>query len=96
MTKKCDHEHIVADINFARLRTVEDGPVTHYGADIKIECGQCGQPFQFVGVPLGVNCYRPTTDIEGTTLSAPIVPAGESVPEGLPGFHIAKATETRQ
>ena len=86
--QNCKHRSFRGTIGVNRLRTVDEGPVTHYSADVKIECGECGQHFVFQGLPSGLSPYEPRASLEGTTLQAPIMPVGEEVPDGLPGFEV--------
>lgn len=53
----------------------EDMPVTGYTTDITVTCEDCGQPFEFIGVPNGYSPLQPMTSIDRTQLRAPIRPA---------------------
>ncbi len=50
-------------------------------AEIRIEC-QCGQPFQFLGLPLGVDLNGAAISPDGLELRVAIAPLG-SVPQPL-------------
>ncbi|MHC4621205.1 MAG: hypothetical protein ACYTEQ_25945 [Planctomycetota bacterium] len=54
-------------------------------ADVKIECGKCGVPFRFLGVPGGMSFKYPMASIDGQELRAPIEPAHVSRLVGLKG-----------
>lgn len=51
-------------------------------ADIRIECGECGRPFQFIGLPLGLDLNGATMDVEGQEARLAIAPVG-SIPQPL-------------
>lgn len=90
---KCEHEEGEARVKFVRFSTVDDGPVTHYAAEVELSCKQCGMPFEFVGLPVGSSPYAPTTNLEGTTLEAPIVVPGTKPPLGLPSLFTRVRTD---
>ncbi|MET0373987.1 MAG: hypothetical protein ABW128_06980 [Rhizorhabdus sp.] len=62
--------------NVGRLSEVEDGPITGYFADIRIHCDQCGQAFQFIGLPPGQSSEKPTVSIDATEARMPLCEAG--------------------
>ena len=66
----CSHEEFKADVCVIRL---DDGK---FSADITIECASCGVPFQFLGVPPGVDLSGATVSIDGLELQAAIAPQG--------------------
>lgn len=86
----CDHMDFAARISTVRLSTVEGGPITAYTAEIHIECAQCHEPFEFIGLPAGSLPSEPTSSVDGTEARMPIRPV--SAPEGfglnVPGFSI--------
>lgn len=84
----CTHENFRASVDVFRLSEKEGGPVTHYSAEIRIFCAACGVRFLPQGLPVGLNPYQPTTDLEGSTLNVPIMPPGEKAPLGLPGYAV--------
>lgn len=86
--KDCKHENFKAEVKVGRLSQVEGGPVTHYCADVTVCCAECGLPFQFSGLPLGMSAYTATMSMDGLELRAPLMPMGEKTPEGLPGFSV--------
>ena len=87
--KTCEHNDFTASVGVARLTEVEGGPATHFAAEIRIECAECGQKFEFVGLPLGSSAYKPTVSMDGEELRAPIAVKGTKPPEGLPGFSVS-------
>lgn len=70
---KCEHKNFKSNVKVGRL-TNEEGKVTGYHASVEIHCTECMTPFQFMGLPLGINPSYPTTDIEGIELRQPIKP----------------------
>lgn len=85
----CKHENFRAQVDVNRLSKTEGGPITHYSADVRIKCAQCGTPFEFMGLPVGLNAYGVAVDLEGTELRAAIKPLnGPMPPAGLPGFSV--------
>ncbi len=86
--EKCEHMNFLVNASIGRLSVVEGGPITHYSADIQVKCSECGQPLEFVGLPLGTSAYRPTVSIDGLELRAPMVLPGTEPPKGLPGFSV--------
>lgn len=84
----CEHNKFNASADIGRLSKEDGGPVTHYCADIKIACAECGKPFEFIGLPLGCSGYRPTVSMDGLELRAPLMPQGMTPPEGLIGFSV--------
>jgi hypothetical protein len=91
----CQHEDFECHAAIGRLSLVDGGPITHYCADIKVNCRQCGKPFEFVGLPLGTSAYRPAVSMDGLELHAPLMPEGMQPPEGLVGFSV-RISETQQ
>ncbi len=57
-------------------------------ADIRIGCRDCGQPFEFFGLPFGLSFYRPTVSINHQQLRVPLVLPGTEPPPGLAGFAV--------
>lgn len=89
----CEHNNFKAHVGVSRLTEVEGGPATHFAAEIRIECADCGQRFEFVGLPLGSSAYKPTVSMDGEELRAPIAALGTKLPKGLPGFSVSMSAE---
>lgn len=53
-----------------------------FSADIKIECGKCGRPFQFLGMPLGLDLEGVSMTVDGQEAHLAIAPVG-TVPQPL-------------
>jgi len=47
----CKHETFQASVVVNRLQLTENGPVTHYSADVTVKCKDCGLEFEWCGVP---------------------------------------------
>ena len=52
--RSCEHENFHANVAVGRLTKGDDGPVTGYTAEVRIHCAQCGLPFEFMGLPVGL------------------------------------------
>lgn len=86
----CPHMNHNIYASIARIQKSDAEPETiiAYTADIRIECHECRQPFEFIGLPNGMSYYRPTVSINGLELRAPIAIPGTRPPEGMAGFTV--------
>lgn len=83
----CAHENFEAVVTVNRLTASEtNSEVVAYNADVKIKCHECGKPFEFIGLPMGLLHDRPTCTVSGTQARMPIKPLGEAVRCDLAGF----------
>jgi hypothetical protein len=86
----CQHENCQATVEVVRLTAVEGGPVTSFTAQVRIWCADCDEPFQWVGMPIGLSPLIPMVSVDGRELRAPLRPA--SAPPGFgqsgPAFHV--------
>lgn len=57
----CKHENFTANVAVNRL---EDSG--RFNADIKINCAQCGTPFRFLGLPVGLDPNGACVSVDGT------------------------------
>ena len=83
----CNHKNFTAQVNVYRMHegvnideilkagAVEEPEITSYTTDIKIQCADCGMPFQFLGLPMGVSPTFPTRSMDGLELRQPIKPS---------------------
>ncbi len=71
----CQHEEFDAKCTVERI----GDPVTDYSIDVHVKCRQCGQPFRFKGLGVGVSFQRPLVSIDGEELRAPIEPSDSSL-----------------
>ncbi|MDP2346758.1 MAG: hypothetical protein Q8N34_03425 [Gammaproteobacteria bacterium] len=88
---ECKHKSFEVKVGVNRISETEDGPVTHFCADIRIRCQECGTHFEFLGLPAGMNPYGAAVSIDRTELLASIMPPGNPPPAGLMGFGIDTA-----
>ncbi len=86
----CPHlnHNIFASIARIQKSELEPETIIAYSADIKIECRDCGQPFEFIGLPNGMSFYRPTVSINGLELRVPLAIPGTRPPENMAGFSV--------
>lgn len=67
----------------------EQAPADYYHVDLKLCCLECGQEFQWQGLPHGYSPYQPTVSIDGKTMMVPAMPVGKSVPLGMIGYRVS-------
>ena len=74
---ECKHEHFFVQANVIRLTADNIVPekIVGYCADIKIYCSECHQPFEFIGVPVGISNSRPMVSFDGTEIRMPLKPS---------------------
>src|SRR5215469_13774835 len=71
----CGHMKCAASVTVNRLTDVDDGPVTGYSADIRIQCANCGLRFLLGAAwPGGLSPGHPTTSLAGDEFRAPLEP----------------------
>jgi len=72
------------------MTSVEGGPVTGFAVSVRLECAVCGEPFVWIGPPLGLNARTPTVSIDRCELRAPARPASFPLGwgEDLPGVSV--------
>lgn len=96
----CLHNHFRIEAAVGRIMSTqgekkeadEFTPADYFHADIKLICHECGQTFEWQGLPNGYSPYQPTVSIDGQTMGAPAMPAGKSVPPGMIGFRVTHTT----
>lgn len=82
---KCVHMNFGAQVSVARL---ED--IGQFNAEVKIQCAECGMPFRFLGLPIGLNLQGACIAPDGLEARLAILPQ-DRVPaplEGVTGFRI--------
>ena len=89
VSQECAHLNFAANVAVGRLSREDNGPITHYCAEVTVRCAECGQPFEFVGLPVGMSAYRPTVSLDGLEMRVPITPPGVQPPKGMPGYSIS-------
>ena len=76
----CTHEKFDANVNVIRLTEMDNGcPVTGYLAEVAIKCVQCGTPFAFKGLPMGLNLGGAAVDIDRLKANLSIEPTKPTV-----------------
>jgi hypothetical protein len=76
-SKRCDHPKFNAKVEVYRLTDTDNGPVTGFAAETKINCADCDMPFEWLGVDRGLSVKAPMKSADGLTLRAPIIPLEE-------------------
>lgn len=78
----CTHLNFDAHVGVSRIQKSDMEPdvIVAYTAEIKIQCRECGQPFEFFGFPMGMSFYRATVSINGQELRVPLVIPGTVPP----------------
>lgn len=84
---KCEHMQFGAEVDVHRL-TDEAGVVRAFSADVRVRCVDCGTPFQFLGLPAGINMRASTVSVDGLEARLALSPDGE---EASPLGHVAAA-----
>jgi len=76
----CQHLNFNCYADVGRLHE-EGNPnkIVSHMVDIKINCRDCGLPFEFIGIPNGMSFYQPMLNIDNTELRAPIKPSTDPV-----------------
>lgn len=74
MTQGCKHMAFDATVSVARL---ED--TGRFMAEIRIKCLDCGEPFQFLGLPMGLNMAGATVDPDGLEARIAILPDSQTL-----------------
>lgn len=60
-------------VNAEVSRTLDqNGFVDGYRLELRVNCQECGKPFEFVGLPQGYDIKTPTMSIDRLTLRSPI------------------------
>lgn len=76
----CQHMVFMCNAKMTRLAESETSEkIVGYRADIKVHCGECGQPFEWIGLPGGFNPAFPTVSLDGFEMWAPIRPGNAPV-----------------
>ena len=86
----CSHQSFKVVANVGRILRDEKEPPAYYSCDIRLWCADCGEPFEWHGLPHGFSPYRPTVSIDGQKLRVPAMPPGQTIPPGLPGYSVTQ------
>ena len=92
MENPCPHLDFLAEVDVTRLQDTsgEDGVTIAYTTSITVICSECGEPFVWMGLPMGDLAGEPAVSVDGRELRAPIRPASAAGGYGLerPGFYL--------
>lgn len=80
-------KHMTFDAKCAVGRIENNG---RFMLEVKVHCFDCGAPFQFLGLPPGLNFDGATVSLDGLEASLAMCPAGlQPTPlQGLQGYTI--------
>ncbi len=85
----CKHFNFKAQVNVFRLTASDDASkVNGYTAEIRINCTECGLPFEFIGVDAGMLSTKPMASVDAQELRAPIRPKGCKIMPAIPGYTV--------
>jgi hypothetical protein len=73
----CEHKNFAAKVAVARLTDNDGSKVVGFNAEVAISCAECGQPFQFMGLPAGYLACGASMSIDGLRAHLAICPQGE-------------------
>lgn len=87
---QCMHLNFRANVEVNRVLKNEDDTMPwYYTADIRVNCADCGLPFEFVGdFDCGLMPDRATVDPSAQELRVPLRPKGLALLPGIPGFTV--------
>lgn len=70
----CRHDQFEVHCHTVRLDGPEGGAVVGYVLQAKVNCKDCGLPFQFAGFPVMHDSMRPGLSADMTALHLPMMP----------------------
>jgi len=74
---KCIHMNFKANVSVGRLTDpANENIVKAYTADVRVECAECGLPFQFLGLPMGMDTQGARVSTDGLEARLAISPQG--------------------
>ena len=91
----CFHKNFQATVDVSRISTNggEDDKPDTFAADVRIKCGDCGEPFKFLGLRSGLDLAGARVSVDGMEARLAIWPANEEIrplPPGPRGFEFRK------
>lgn len=92
----CEHPNFNVDADVIRLTDGdESGPVTAFVTELRVRCADCGEPFRFIGFPMGASPRAPMVSVDHQEARLPMAPASAPVDFGLegPGYTITPAQD---
>lgn len=82
MDRACAHERFQANVAVSRLTDGDDGEVTGYMADVMVQCADCEEPFQFLGMAGGLDSAEPRCSADQKEARLPLRPASARYLDG--------------
>lgn len=73
---QCEHMNFSASVGVARM-TGADGGITGFMAEIRVQCQECGRPFQFLGLEPGCDTQGARVSVDGLEANIALCPEGE-------------------
>lgn len=70
----CEHATFEGKIDVNRVDDENPRAPSAFMADVRIFCTACGEPFAFVGLPVGLSLSTPRTSVDATEVRLPIRP----------------------
>lgn len=74
--ERCEHKDFHTAVNIGRLTDGDTGPVRSFMADIRINCKDCGLPFEFMGLQMGMDLQGARMSPDGQEARIAITPSG--------------------
>ena len=95
--RPCPHEVFEAFIEVNRILAdgaAPDSEPIGFAAEVGVKCGQCQEPFTWIGAPPGLSGSHPTSSIDRLVLNAPLRPSSADPDFGLgmPGYAVTVHT----
>lgn len=90
----CEHNDFEAHVNVFRL---EDCGA--FACEIRVHCKECGEPFTFPPMPMGLCSHEARINLDGTELRLPMKPKSQSAfPTfgGMTGFEVRSERGPKQ
>ena len=85
----CEHFNFNVHAEVGRLTESDSDPtVIAYTCGLTVLCRDCGQKFEFIGLPLGFSHYHPTVSMDGLKAEIPLMIPGKPPRAGLPGYSV--------
>lgn len=87
----CEHHNFESHVAINRL---ED--TGQFAADVHVRCADCKTPFQFLGLPTGLNSESAAVSVDATEARLAIAPYDDAntilgkLPKGLESFRVIK------
>lgn len=88
----CRHENFSARVQVNRQCPDDGMEASHFSADFKVNCVDCGLPFRFLCPTTGLIWNLPAKSVDGLELRAPIHPNDGTIPipPKIKGFRVTE------